>query len=212
MSAGIFRQDNPYNTVMSRVGDLAMLSIAWTLGSLPVFTIGASTAAACEVAREIVEDSDHGIFRAFWTAFTRRFATNCLFTLLFAAIGGLCAFNLWWISRQSGSLAAVYYGMTIAIFAIIAALLAFVLPLAGRSNLTFTQQITQSARLALMRPLVAFGIVALNALPVVLLFTVPTAILWVPIFWTIIGSGTSCWLQMTMICRTFALQPASTHQ
>lgn len=64
MSAGIFRQDNPYNTIMGRIGDLAMLSVAWTFFSIPVFTIGASTSAACEVAREIVEDTDEGVFRA----------------------------------------------------------------------------------------------------------------------------------------------------
>jgi hypothetical protein len=92
MSAGIFRQDNPYNTIMGRIGDLAMLSVAWTVFSIPVFTIGASTSAACEVAREIVEDTDEGVFRAFWRAFKRRFGTSCLFTLLYAVVFGLGAF------------------------------------------------------------------------------------------------------------------------
>ena len=150
MSAGIFRQDNPYNTIMGRIGDLAMLSVAWTVFSIPVFTIGASTSAACEVAREIVEDTDEGVFRAFWRAFKRRFGTSCLFTLLYAVVFGLGAFDLWWISRQSGDSASIFYGVTVTVFVIVAMLLAFVLPLSGRSKLTAREQIAQSARLCLL--------------------------------------------------------------
>lgn len=189
MGAGIFRQDNPYNTIMGRIGDLAMLSVAWTVFSIPVFTIGTSTSAACEVAREIVEDTDEGVFRAFWRAFKRRFGTSCLFTLLYAVVFGLGAFDLWWISRESGDSASIFYGVTVTVFVIVAMLLAFVLPLSGRSKLTAREQIAQSARLALMKPLVALLIVALAALPIALMALVPGAIMWVPLLWVIPASA-----------------------
>ncbi len=208
MGAGIFRQDNPYNTIMGRIGDLAMLSVAWTVFSIPVFTIGASTSAACEVAREIVEDTDEGVFRAFWRAFKRRFGTSCLFTLLYAVVFGLGAFDLWWISRQSGDSASIFYGVTVTVFVIVAMLLAFVLPLSGRSKLTAREQIAQSARLALMKPLVALLIVALAALPIVLMALVPGAIMWVPLLWVILGFGVSFWAAMLATCKAFALKPA----
>lgn len=208
MSAGIFRQDNPYNTIMGRIGDLAMLSVAWTVCSIPVFTIGASTSAACEVAREIVEDTDEGVFRAFWRAFTRRFGVNCLFTLLYAVVFGLGVFDLWWISRQSGDSASIYYGVTVTVFVIVAMLLAFVLPLSGRSKLTAREQIAQSARLALMKPFVALLIVALVALPIALMALVPGAIMWVPLLWVILGFGVSFWGAMLATCKAFALKPA----
>lgn len=64
--ASIFSQDNPFNDFMSTVGDMAMISIAWTICSIPVVTVGASTAAACEVARELQSGSCKGIFRSFW--------------------------------------------------------------------------------------------------------------------------------------------------
>lgn len=51
MASNFFREDNPYNVVMSTIGDLAMLSVAWFVGSIPIVTIGISTSAACEVAR-----------------------------------------------------------------------------------------------------------------------------------------------------------------
>ena len=208
MSAGIFRQDNPYNTIMGRIGDLAMLSVAWTVFSIPIFTIGASTSAACEVAREIVEDTDEGVFRAFWRAFKRRFGTSCLFTLLYAVVFGLGAFDLWWISRQSGDSASIYYGVMVTVFVIVGMLLAFVLPLSGRSKLTAREQIVQSARLALMKPLVALLIVALAALPIALMALVPGAIMWVPLLWVILSFGVSFWAAMLATCKAFVLKPA----
>ena len=186
MSAGIFRQDNPYNTIMGRIGDLAMLSVAWMVFSIPVFMIGASTSAACEVAREIVEDTDEGVFRTFWRAFKRRFGTSCLFTLLYAVVFGLGAFDLWWISRQSGDSASIFYGVTVTVFVIVAMLLAFVLPLSGRSKL----------------------IVVLVALQIALMALVPGAIMWVPLPWVVLGFGVSFWAAMLATCRAFALKPA----
>lgn len=207
MSSRIFRQDNPYNILMGRIGDLAMLSMAWVICCIPVFTIGASTGAAYEMAREIVEDTDEGVFRGFWRAFKRRFGTSCVFTLVFAALGALCAFDLWWVSTWTGDGASLFYGVIVALFVIVAMALAFVLPLSGRSKLGWWAQIRQSARLALMKPLVALAIVALWALPVVLLAVVPGSVVWVPLLWVVVGFGVTFWAQMRMTVKAFDLKP-----
>ena len=173
IAGGIFRQDNPYNTVMNRIGDIAMLSVAWFVCCLPVVTIGVSTAAACEVAREMQEDRD-----------------------------------LWWISRSmAGDMASVLYGVTLAVFIIVAMLFAFLLPLSGRSKLSAGEQIKQSAKLATMKPFIALVVAAIYALPIVLLATLPSAVMWVPLVWCIFGGGASAWAQMWLIRRAFDLQP-----
>ena len=127
MDSRFFREDNPYNVFMNTVGDLAMLFVAWVVGSLPIVTIGASTAAACEVARTVQEGRDNGIFRGFWKAFKRRFGTTMALTAIIACVWGLAAFDLWFLSRQSGNAVSVVYGITVVVFAIIGVALAFVL-------------------------------------------------------------------------------------
>lgn len=207
MAGGIFRQDNPYNTVMSRIGDIAMLSVAWFVCSIPVVTLGVSTAAACEVAREMQEDRDNGIFRGFWRALKRRFGTGMLLSLVLGVLIALGAFDLWWISRSmSGDNASILYGVTLAVFIIVAMLFAFVLPLSGRSKLSAWEQIKQSAKLAMMKPFVAIAIVTLNILPVLLLATIPSAVAWVPLVWCIFAGGGTAWVDMLMIRRAFALE------
>ena len=199
MASNFFREDNPYNVVMSTIGDLAMLSVAWFVGSIPIVTIGISTSAACEVARTMQEARDHGIFRGYIAAFRRRISTN--FAL------SLAAFDLRFLSMQrGGDTISLVYGVTVAVFAILGVMLAFVLPLSGRSKLSVTEQIRQSFKLAVLKPLVAIAVFALDILPIVLLATVPGAIIWVPLLWIIVASGGSFWLQILMIRKAFKLE------
>ena len=206
MDSRFFREDNPYNVFMSTVGDLAMLSVAWTVCSLPIVTIGASTAAACEVARTMQEGRDNGIFRGFWKAFRRRFGTTMALSAIIACVWALAAFDLWFLSRQSGNGASVVYGVTVAVFAVVSVALALALPLTGRSKLGVVEQLKQSVRLAVLKPLVAIAVFVLDILPIALLATVPGAIAWVPLLWAILGAGASAWLQMRMIRKAFALE------
>lgn len=210
MSSDLFRPDNPFNTVMGRIGDLAMLSIAWFVCSIPIVTIGPATSAACEVAREIVEDTDEGVFRTFIRAFKHRFGVNMLFSLTFIVLFAIGAVDLWYISRQSGDSASLVYGITLGALVIAMMMLSFVLPLSGRSKLSWWEQIKQSARLALMKPLLALGNIALIALPFVLMWFVPGAVVWVPILWCILGAGVSMWAIMRWTCKTFHLKPRDT--
>ncbi len=207
MASNFFREDNPYNVVMSTIGDLAMLSVAWFVGSIPIVTIGVSTSAACEVARKMQEARDNGIFREYIAAYKRRFGANLALSVILALVWGLAAFDLRFLSLQNASDSiSLVYGITVAVFAVLGIMLSFVLPLAGRSKLGVVDQIKQSFKLAVLKPLVAIAVFALDILPIVLLATVPGAIIWVPLLWIIVASGISFWLQMLMIRKAFKLE------
>ena len=200
--ASIFSQDNPFNDFMSTVGDMAMISIAWTICSIPVVTVGASTAAACEVARELQSGSCKGIFRSFWAAFKRRFPTTLALTAVIAAFCGLALFDLWYLSRQSTDTVAVLYGVTIVVIAVVGSALAFVLPLTGRSKLSVGEQLTQSARLALGKPHIAFAALLLNIWPIIVVLIAPEqTLMLVPLLWIFVGAGASFWVQMNLMRR-----------
>ena len=206
MAASIFSQNNPFNDVMSTIGDMAMISIAWTICSIPVVTVGASTAAACEVSRELQNDSSHSIFRNFWKAFKRRFPTTLALTLIVAAFWALALFDLWYLSKQSGDTISVLYGVTVAVIAIIGSALAFVFPLTGRSKPSVGEQLKQSIKLALMKPHIAFAVLALTIWPFVAVLIAPQQMLMLmPLLWIFIGAGASFYLQMLLIRKTFKL-------
>lgn len=204
--ANIFSQDNPFNDFMSSVGDMAMISIAWTVCSIPVVTIGASTAAACEVARELQEGSNKGVFRSFWAAFKRRFPTTLALTAVIAVFCGLALFDLWYLSKQSTDAVAVLYGVTVVVIAIIGSALAFVLPLTGRSKLSVGEQLVQSARLALGKPHIAFVALLLGIWPIIVVLIAPQqTLMLMPLLWILVGAGASFYVQMALIRKTFHL-------
>ncbi len=191
---------------MSVVADLAMLSVAWFVCSIPLVTIGASSAAACEVARTMQEGRDNGIFRGFWAAFTRRIGTALLLTLVLACVWSVAIFDLWYLSRQSGDAVSVVYGITVSVIVLVGMIMAFVLPLSGRSDLGVVAQIRQSARLAAMKPLVAFACFMLDIVPIALAVALPGAVVWMPLLYIVFGIGGTAWLKMFLIRKAFALQ------
>lgn len=205
--ANIFSQDNPFNDLMSTIGDMAMISVAWTVFSIPVVTIGASTSVACEIARELQEGSSKGIFRSFWTAFKRRFPANLALTAILELFWGLALFDLWYLSKQSGNTVAILYGVTLAIIAVIGSLFAFILPLSGRSKLSVGEQIKQSIKLALMRPHIAFAVLLLNIWPIIVVSIAPQqTLMLIPLLWILVAAGASFYLQMMLVRKTFALE------
>lgn len=83
----------------------------------------------------------------------------------------------------------------------------FIVPeLVEEDLLGMVEQIKQSVRLAVLKPLVAIAVFVLDVLPIALLATVTGAIMWVPLLWAILGVGVSAWLQMRMIRKAFALE------
>ena len=124
-------------------------------------------------SRELQGGSTKGIFRSFWAAFKRRFPTNLALTAILALFWGLALFDLWYLSKQSGSTVAILYGVTLAVIAVIGSLFAFILPLSGRSKLNVGEQIKQSVKLALMRPHIAFAVLVLNIWPIAVILIAP---------------------------------------
>ncbi len=65
----LFSIDGPLYNFFSRLLDMIKLNILWFLFSLPVVTIGASTAAAFSITLRMVDEREGYIAKQFWTAF-----------------------------------------------------------------------------------------------------------------------------------------------
>lgn len=65
----LFSVDGPLYHFFSRLLDMIKLNFLWLLFSLPVVTIGASTAAAFSITLKMVDEREGYIARQFWTAF-----------------------------------------------------------------------------------------------------------------------------------------------
>lgn len=115
----LFNADNPLMITMSRITDCIFLSLFWLLGSFPLLTLGASTAA--------LYDAVHGGFRKQdkhpWSKFLKSFRQNLLpglvpslVHLLVLAVTGWGMIRLWngavagsvsWMLFAAGAFGAV---------------------------------------------------------------------------------------------------------
>lgn len=53
----LFDPDSPILRFLTQAAELAWLNILWVVCSLPVFTLGASTAALCTAVRNMIRES-----------------------------------------------------------------------------------------------------------------------------------------------------------
>jgi uncharacterized membrane protein YesL len=200
----IFKQGNPFNDFMSRVGDLAMINIAWLVCCIPLATIGASTAAMYEVVRSLHEEHDSHVIKQFGHAFTRRFGASLALELVAALFIGIGSFDLWYLTKQvtDADFASLAYGITLAIAAVVLAGAGFVFPLTSRSKLGIIAQIKQSFAVAVAHPLASLEILALNVLPFAIAIFAPGGLAFVTFFWGLLLTAASAWLTIHVMLRS----------
>lgn len=78
-----FSVDSPLYRFLSRVLDILKLNFLWILGSLPVFTIGASTTAAMSVALKLSDDEEGYITKSYFEAYKANFKQGVPMGLIF---------------------------------------------------------------------------------------------------------------------------------
>ena len=126
--------DKPWFSVLTKLTYSAYLNILWLIGSLPIFTIGASTTALFYCTLKMAEDRDEGLTRMFFRAFRSNFkpATKLWLILLalgcFLGVDGFVLSRLWNTSAFWTILTALVIGAAV-LYAIV---LLYAFPLLAR--------------------------------------------------------------------------------
>lgn len=84
----IFKPDNLFNEVMTKIFDILLLNFLWLLCSLPVISFGASATALYYMMMKLVRDEESGIVRGFFKAFKENFRQSLPVTALFFCVCG----------------------------------------------------------------------------------------------------------------------------
>ena len=82
----IFGHDSPIIGSLSKIGDVICLSALWLVFSIPIFTIGASTAAADTAASRNLRGGKGYLWKTFWNSFRGEFKRATLVWLIALAV------------------------------------------------------------------------------------------------------------------------------
>ncbi len=96
MFQSLFDSEKPIWRGMSLLADILLLSLFWFFLSLPLFTLGASTAALYDATVKCVRAGKSGALSRFFQTFRREFAVSVPAVL----ISGAVLAGLLWILRQ----------------------------------------------------------------------------------------------------------------
>lgn len=91
----LFNPENKFWNFMGKITDVACMSVLWLITSLPVITIGASTAAFYSFTLDAVSDSEGGVWNSYFTAFRENFKKSTIIWLIQLALSVFLAVNLY---------------------------------------------------------------------------------------------------------------------
>jgi uncharacterized membrane protein YesL len=109
--------------IMEKVSDTLILTLLWTICSIPILTIGASTTALYYVALKIAKGEEGNITRQFFSSFRNNLKQATILWGIFIVIGLILGSNYlyyWVMGNQAGRLLQklfllllILYGMTL---------------------------------------------------------------------------------------------------
>lgn len=147
-----FSRDNWLWSPFSWVADMVILSCLWVLCSVPLFTIGASTAALYDCTARCVRGGDEKMFARFFRTFRRELMQSIPTILLWCIviIGGYAAISTYGNSvTVTNTSTAITTGLLL-LLTVVVGIAAWVFPLLSRFTFRVVQLNVTAVKLALI--------------------------------------------------------------
>lgn len=184
-----FNIDSPVMQKLSLLIDLMFLNFLWLICSLPVVTIGASTTALHAVVQKYVANEEGGIVKPFFKAFCKNFKqSTMLWVPVLLLIVALVIDLLYLFAAGAGT----QFWLWIPFFAVCVVtliILTYGFPLIARYENDTRIVIRNSFLLFLTHFFPSLAVLAVNALPWVLLLLYTDVFIRTSIIWILIGGS-----------------------
>ena len=157
---GLFSYDSPVMGALTTIGDCICLSAMWLVFSLPLITIGASTAAMYAAAYHSIRKKEGGLWRSFWEAFKENFKRSTLIWLVVLVVMALLTVDVFVLRyiRLSGGAMGILYWPVIAIWCAALTWAVYTAAYAARFNGTVLEVLKYGAMLMALHPIQALGV------------------------------------------------------
>ena len=198
-----FNYDSPFWSFMSRIADLVILNVLWLVFCIPVFTIGASTAAMYRVTLNLVRGEGGGVVRSFWASFKLNFKQGVLLFLILLIPTLLVILEVG--MYLSGAVTqSIWMGVVFCFPALLVSLVgAYVYPLLAQFDNTIKNTIKNACLLAIGNLPYSLVMAALNLAAPLLLVFATGFFLRTCIFWILIGGALVAMLNSYLLRKIF---------
>ena len=197
--------DNVVTRGLSKIFDMVCLNILWLICSIPIITMGASTAAMYSVMLKMVKNEEGYIFRGFFKAFKDNFKQSTIMWLII-----LLLTVVWWVDFNfAGSIGGTGGFVLSVIFILLGVVLLsvtiYVFPLTARYVNTIRNTFKNALILTIAKLPYTFLMIAVLIAAVVFSFwTVQTLMIALPL-WMLIGVSLIVWIYSWLLRRVFTI-------
>jgi uncharacterized membrane protein YesL len=139
-----FSLDGPLQKYGGYVADTLIMSLMWLVFSLPIFTIGASTAALFYVSTRRIAEREGYITSDFWHAFKANFKRGTILWLLVLLVGLILFFNIMVDMERTGTFGAFMWVAQFIFLLQLWFICVFLFPITARFDMGVIQTIKSS--------------------------------------------------------------------
>lgn len=186
----LFNLDNPVFQVLSRIADLAVLSVTCLVCCLPVVTIGPALAALNKTVYDLTMDRCGGILRTYFRSFRANLRQGMVAGLLglLAVAALVCDFLLLRLYYTGGAYTFLICLIYLLGFLVLG-VLAYLMPLIGRYENRLSQHFQNALILCVRYLPKTIAMVFLHLLPLLLALFLPNTLVYTLPFWMFFGLG-----------------------
>ena len=200
----LFNQDNAFNRVMTRIFDLALLNILWTVCCLPVITIGASSIAIYTVTLKMIKNEEGSLAGSFFKAFRENFRQSVPVTLVLIAGIALLTADFHILRGKADANSSLIYGVNLVLLLFLTAIFSYVFPLLAKFENTVRNTFSNAWKIAATHIGETFLLVLINCIPFLLLLFFPAAFARVFWIWLLLGTSSSALADSYFLNKIFA--------
>lgn len=157
----LFNPENPFWNFMGKITDVACMSLLWLITGLPLFTIGAATAAFYGFTLDAVQDGEGAVWRTYFGGFRRSFKKATVLWLLQLVVFACLGVNLyaaWNLYLSRGMLGLGMLSLSICGILVFLGTGVYAYPIAVYYDFPLKKVITDSFIMAVSNPHVTIAV------------------------------------------------------
>lgn len=139
--SGFFNLENGFFTTLSKIADLILLSVVWSLLCIPIITIGPATTALYYATVKAIRRDRGYLFREFLKSFKQNFKRGTIAGVIMTLIALFLGFDLvWaWMNMSAIENSSILLGIFIALTVMFLCFSIYVFPILSRFEMTIKQ-------------------------------------------------------------------------
>lgn len=195
--------DSTFGKMFNLIMELIVLNFLWVITSLPLITLGASTAALYDRCLKKLTGEDDGLIRAYFKSFAHHFRKGTGMLLIALAVGALIYFDLLAALQWDSFITLISLVVIVASLYFYLMVLSVAFPSLAYFDGKVFATIKQAFFLGLQGKLRTVLVMVLNIVPVLLFATMPELFIQISALWLCIGFAAIAYVNCGQLLAIF---------